>query len=263
MPLAFRPARRSSSTGARIGRHRGRARPSCRSRTSSSVTAALSSPRLSAADPRNAVRRPQPRLSRAGRRSSPWHLRQHEDGGRPDRSRQGAARSTCASRRWSATTCSRRSSAIRRPAGRRGRSRRTCRMRAIGCGSTHQLPDLEALNDWLETRCGSYGLKRRISAAGHGSRRLGRGGAASDAAPRPFDGFVEHAKRVSPTCLIAFRAQPLQRAGVFRQSTGQRAGLCRAYRRRRRGAASSASTSGSSLAPTSTSTHASSIGGTI
>jgi hypothetical protein len=52
--------------------------------------------------------------------------------------RSGAARtakSTRASRPWSATSCSRRSSAIRPPDGRRGRSRRTSRMPAIGSGN--------------------------------------------------------------------------------------------------------------------------------
>ena len=44
-------------------------------------------------------------------------------------------RSTPGSPRWSATICSMPSSAIRRPAGRRGRSRRTFRMRATGCGN--------------------------------------------------------------------------------------------------------------------------------
>ena len=45
------------------------------------------------------------------------------------------ARSTHVSRPWSATSCSRRSSAIRPPGGRRGRSRRTSRTPAIGSGS--------------------------------------------------------------------------------------------------------------------------------
>ncbi len=37
-------------------------------------------------------------------------------------------------------------------------------------------------------------------ATGHGRRRLGRRGAAPDAPSWPFDGFVDYAKRVSPTC---------------------------------------------------------------
>jgi transposase len=46
-----------------------------------------------------------------------------------------SARSTPASRRWSATSCSRPSSAIPPPDGRKDRSRRTFRTRAIGSGS--------------------------------------------------------------------------------------------------------------------------------
>ena len=46
-----------------------------------------------------------------------------------------SVRSTPASRLWSATSCSRPSSATRPPAGRKGRSRRTSRTRAIGSGN--------------------------------------------------------------------------------------------------------------------------------
>lgn len=64
-------------------------------------------------------------------------------------------------------------------------------------------PSLEALNDWLERRC--LDLWAQIP---HGAHP----GAIADAwaeevrglmeMPRAFDGFVEYAKRVSPTCLI-------------------------------------------------------------
>lgn len=64
-------------------------------------------------------------------------------------------------------------------------------------------PSLEALNDWLETRCQE--LWTQIE---HGAQP----GSIADVwaeeirhlmpMPRPFDGFVEHAKRVSPTCLV-------------------------------------------------------------
>jgi len=64
-------------------------------------------------------------------------------------------------------------------------------------------PAIDALNDWLEQRCKE--LWREIP---HGSQP---GTIAdvweSEAAclmplPRPFDGFVEYSKRVSPTCLV-------------------------------------------------------------
>jgi len=64
---------------------------------------------------------------------------------------------------------------------------------------------LAALNDWLEARCTA--LWREID---HGKLP----GTVADAwaqerallmpLPRPFDGFVEHTKRVSPTCLVTF-----------------------------------------------------------
>ena len=68
-----------------------------------------------------------------------------------------------------------------------------------------EFPDLAALNDWLELRC--MEMWREIS---HG----GLPGSIADVwiqeqvalmpLPCAFDGFVEHSKRVSPTCLINF-----------------------------------------------------------
>jgi transposase len=64
-------------------------------------------------------------------------------------------------------------------------------------------PSLAALNDWLEARC-----RELWAQTPHGSQP----GAIADVwteeagrlmpLSRPFDGFVEYAKRVSPTCLI-------------------------------------------------------------
>jgi transposase len=64
---------------------------------------------------------------------------------------------------------------------------------------------LTALNDWLEARCRELWAQTQ-----HGSQP----GSVADAwveearrlmpLPRPFDGFVEFPKRVSPTCLIHF-----------------------------------------------------------
>ncbi len=64
-------------------------------------------------------------------------------------------------------------------------------------------PSLAALNDWLEARC-----RELWAQTPHGSQpgaiadAWAEEVAAADAASRPFDGFVEYAKRVSPTCLI-------------------------------------------------------------
>lgn len=65
-------------------------------------------------------------------------------------------------------------------------------------------PDLAALNDWLEARCLALWQElphptqtgRTIAAVWQEER------AALMAAPAPFDGFVEHTKRVTPTCLV-------------------------------------------------------------
>jgi transposase len=68
---------------------------------------------------------------------------------------------------------------------------------------TPRFPSLEALNDWLESRC-----KELWAQTAHGKM----GGTIADLwaeeAPtlmptsRPFDGFVEYTKRVTPTCLV-------------------------------------------------------------
>ncbi len=66
--------------------------------------------------------------------------------------------------------------------------------------------DLAALNDWLEQRCQALWTEiahpeladRSIAEVLEDERR------ALMAMPPPFDGFVEHTKRVSPTCLIVF-----------------------------------------------------------
>jgi hypothetical protein len=66
--------------------------------------------------------------------------------------------------------------------------------------------DLAALNDWLEQRC--QALWAQIQHPEQSNRTVAevfddeRG--ALMAVPPPFDGFVEHTKRVSPTCLINF-----------------------------------------------------------
>ena len=68
-----------------------------------------------------------------------------------------------------------------------------------------RFPDLAALNAWLEARCLAqwneiqHGVLPGTIADVHSAE------VASLMPPgRPFDGFVEHTKRVSPTCLIHF-----------------------------------------------------------
>lgn len=71
--------------------------------------------------------------------------------------------------------------------------------------ATAQVPDLDALNAWLEEQCiaqwsqivhgGLPGSVADVHAGEIGSLM---------ALGRPFDGFVEQTKRVSPTCLVHF-----------------------------------------------------------
>lgn len=68
-----------------------------------------------------------------------------------------------------------------------------------------QFSDLDALNIWLEARC--QALWAEIA---HGKLKGSVADAWAAEQPqlmqvlRPFDGFVEHTKRVSPTCLVTF-----------------------------------------------------------
>jgi transposase len=66
-----------------------------------------------------------------------------------------------------------------------------------------RFPSLEALNDWLEVRCKEFWAKTP-----HGQMRGTIADIWAEEAPalmavsRPFDGFVEYTKRVTPTCLV-------------------------------------------------------------
>ena len=69
-------------------------------------------------------------------------------------------------------------------------------------------PSLEALNDWLEHRCREWRL------AAHGSEPRTIADALAEEVqslmpvPRPFDGFVEYTKRVTPACLVHLERNP-------------------------------------------------------
>jgi transposase len=64
-------------------------------------------------------------------------------------------------------------------------------------------PSLDALNDWLETRCRElWALTPHGSQAGTVADVWAQEAQHLMQLPRPFDGFVEYAKRVSPTCLL-------------------------------------------------------------
>jgi transposase len=68
---------------------------------------------------------------------------------------------------------------------------------------TPSFPSLAALNDWLEARCRELWAEIPHGAQPGTVADVWREEAQDLAQPlRPFDGFVEYAKRVSPTCLI-------------------------------------------------------------
>ena len=77
-------------------------------------------------------------------------------------------------------------------------------MPVIGCGSRcRSFPDLEALNAWLEQRCLElWGEIPHGVLPGTVADVWAEEQASLMPLPPPFDGFVEHTKRVSPTCLV-------------------------------------------------------------
>ena len=91
VPLAFMAGRGVPIRLVRgLGGHRRRADQAAGRSLQTVLQPRLHSPRLSAADPRDAVRRPQPRLPRLGGRAAAGHLRQYANCGRQDRPRKGA-----------------------------------------------------------------------------------------------------------------------------------------------------------------------------
>ena len=66
-------------------------------------------------------------------------------------------------------------------------------------------PDLEALNAWLEAQCiAQWGQINHGVLPGTVADVRAAEEASLMPPGRPFDGFVEHTKRVSPTCLVSF-----------------------------------------------------------
>ena len=66
-------------------------------------------------------------------------------------------------------------------------------------------PDIDALNAWLEAQCiAQWGQIQHGVLPGTVADVHATEVASLMPLGRPFDGFVEHAKRVSPTCLISF-----------------------------------------------------------
>ena len=130
---------------------------------------------------------------------------------------------------------------------------------------TPSFPSLAALNDWLETRC-----RELWAQTPHGSHPGSIADAWAEEARHlmPLPTAVRRLRRIRQARLADVPGpsgpQPLQRAGLLRQSPGQRAGLSRAHRRRRRGADRLRASPASSPAPTNArARRPSSTGGTI
>ena len=89
-------------------------------------------------------------------------------------------------------------------------------------------PDMDALNAWLEARCIEEWAQNQHGALPGTIADVWAEEVAALMPPgRPFDGFVEHTKRVSPTCLINFERTPPRAStslcrGITRQSQAER-----------------------------------------
>ena len=93
--------------------------------------------------------------------------------------------------------------------------------------------DLDALNAWLEAQCiAQWGRDPAWHLAGH-HRRGACGSELPSLMPlgRLFDGFVEHTKRVSPTCLVHFERNRYSVPASFANRPVILAGIPRADRR--------------------------------
>ena len=85
-----------------------------------------------------------------------------------------------------------------------------CRTPGDDFGNPHipfgpSCPDIDALNAWLEEQCiAQWGNIQHGVLPGTVADVHAEEIASLMPLGRPFDGFVEHAKRVSPTCLVTF-----------------------------------------------------------
>jgi AcrR family transcriptional regulator len=139
-----------------------------------------------------------------GGRAAAGHLRQYANGRRQDRPRQGAQgqRPLLGDGQPFPIRGRVLQSSLRVGEG-ADREERSRHARHRLWQPMPDFPSVAALNDWLETRCRELWAQTL-----HGSQP----GAIVDVwaeevgrlmqLSRPFDGFVEHAKRVSPTCLV-------------------------------------------------------------
>lgn len=90
--------------------------------------------------------------------------------------------------------------------------------RQIWQGMPH-FPNLTALNIWLETRCREqWGSLRHVEFPGTIAEAHAAEMPHLMVPGRAFDGFVEHTKRVSPTCLVQFESNRYSVPAAFANS---------------------------------------------
>ena len=125
-------------------------------------------------------------------------------------------------------------------------------------------PDLDALNAWLEERCiEQWGQIQHGVLPGTIADVHAEEVASLMPLGRPFDGFVEHTKRVSPTCLVHFERNRYSVPASFANRPGQPARSTRNGSWSPPKGKSCASTRGSSIDPIICRGGRSMTGGTI
>jgi hypothetical protein len=124
-----------------------------------------------------------------------------------------------------------RSSVTRPPAGRRVKSRRPYSMPARGSGTTHRRSNRCRTSISLARGAlpGAMAGDRASSAQARSlAECLEEERAEMMPVPAAFDGFIEHSKRVSSTCLITFENNRYSVPASFANRVDQLAGLSRA-----------------------------------
>src|SRR5580658_5979987 len=220
----------------RLGDHRRRADQIAGRSLQALLQPRLHSPGLSAADRRDAVRRPQPRLPRLGGRAAAGHLRQYANCRRQGRPRKRAPSQRALLSHGQPLPV--RGGVLQ--SGFRlgeGADREKRPGRAPSALAAHAALPFSRRAERLagDAMPRAVGIDAARLTSWHGRRRPGGRSAALDAAFQD----VRRLRRIRQARLTdmpgPFGPQSLQRARVLRQSSGQRTSLSRTHRCRRRG----------------------------
>jgi hypothetical protein len=166
-----------------------------------------------------------PAASRRWAASTPWHLRQHEDGGRQGQEGQGprgqrALRSDVRALPVRPGLLQRRQ---RLGEGRVEKNVQDSRRRIWIEAARQRFGSFDELNAWLASAAGRCGRRsatrstKQFSVAEMLEHELPH----LMPMPEPFDGYVENPARVSSTCLVTVAAQPLLGAVRAGRAHGQ------------------------------------------